>query len=108
MATLEAIEKESLMKNAITQGEFITNELEKNLRQYKLVKKIKHIGLMIGIELSVPCNDLIKEALDEGLLINVTADKVIRLLPPLIIKKDESKFLIETLTKLIINFKEKN
>ena len=108
LATLEAIEKESLMKNAITQGEFITNELEKNLRQYKLVKKIKHIGLMIGIELSVPCNDLIKEALDEGLLINVTADKVIRLLPPLIIKKDESKFLIETLTKLIINFKEKN
>ena len=56
------------MENAIIQGDFITNKLEKNLEEYKIVKKIRHIGLMIGIELYVPCNELIQMALDEKLL----------------------------------------
>ena len=107
-ATLKAIKEESLMENAITQGDFIAKELEKNLKGYKLVKKIRHIGLMLGVELSVPCNDLIQIALDEKLLINVTADNVIRLLPPLIINKSESQFLVDKLSTLIINFIEKN
>ena len=106
--TLKAIKQESLMENAITQGDFIAKELEKNLQGYKLVKKIRHIGLMLGVELSVPCNDLIQIALDERLLINVTADNVIRLLPPLIINKSESQFLVDKLSTLIINFIEKN
>ena len=108
LVTLKAIKKESLMENAITQGDFIAKELEKNLQGYKLVKKIRHIGLMLGVELSVPCNDLIQIALDEKLLINVTADNVIRLLPPLIINKSESQFLVDKLSTLIINFIEKN
>jgi acetylornithine/N-succinyldiaminopimelate aminotransferase len=106
--TLKTIKKESLMENAVTQGNFIVKELEKNLHGYKLVKKIRHIGLMLGIELSIPCNDLIQIALDEKLLINVTADNVIRLLPPLIINKSESQFLVDKLSALIINFIEKN
>ena len=106
--TLKAIKKESLMENAIIQGDFIAKELEKNLQGYKLVKKIRHIGLMLGIELSIPCNDLIQIALEEKLLINVTADNVIRLLPPLIINKSESQFLVDKLSTLIINFIEKN
>ena len=73
-----------------------------------IIKKIRHIGLMLGVELSVPCNDLIQIALDEKLLINVTADNVIRLLPPLIINKSESQFLVDKLSTLIINFIEKN
>ena len=108
LVTLKAIKKESLKENAITQGDFIAKELEKNLQGYKLVKKIRHIGLMLGIELSIPCNDLIQIALDEKLLINVTADNVIRLLPPLIINKSESQFLVDKLSTLIINFIEKN
>ena len=108
LVTLKAIKKESLMENAIIQGDFIAKELEKNLQGYKLVKKIRHIGLMLGIELSIPCNDLIQIALKEKLLINVTADNVIRLLPPLIINKSESQFLVDKLSTLIINFIEKN
>ncbi len=108
LVTLKAIKKESLKENAITQGDFIAKELEKNLQGYKLVKKIRHIGLMLGIELSIPCNDLIQIALEEKLLINVTADNVIRLLPPLIINKSESQFLVDKLSTLIINFIEKN
>ena len=63
---------------------------------------------MIGIELYVPCNELIQMALDEKLLINVTADNVIRLLPPLIINESESQFLVDKLSNLIINFTENN
>jgi acetylornithine aminotransferase len=56
---------------------------------------------MVGIELDQPCGELTKLALDEGLLINVTADKVIRLLPPLIIKEEEALELVERLSKVI-------
>jgi acetylornithine aminotransferase len=59
---------------------------------------------MVGIELDQPCGELTKLALDEGLLINVTADKVIRLLPPLIIKEEEALELVERLSKVIKNF----
>lgn len=106
--TLEAVKSQCLMENAIIQGDFITKKLEKNLEEYKIVKKIRHIGLMIGIELYVPCNELIQMALDEKLLINVTADNVIRLLPPLIINESESQFLVDKLSNLIINFTENN
>jgi acetylornithine aminotransferase len=59
---------------------------------------------MVGIELDQPCGELTKLALDEGLLINVTADKVIRLLPPLVIKEEEALELVERLSKVIKNF----
>jgi acetylornithine aminotransferase len=59
---------------------------------------------MIGIELDHPCGELTKLALDEGLLINVTAEKVIRLLPPLIIKEEEALELVIRLSQVIKNF----
>jgi acetylornithine aminotransferase len=59
---------------------------------------------MIGIELDHPCGDLTKLALNEGLLINVTAEKVIRLLPPLVINDLEAKELAERLSQVIKNF----
>ena len=59
---------------------------------------------MIGIELNQSCGELVKAGLDQGILINVTADKIIRLLPPLILNKDEAAILIATLTKLIQDF----
>ena len=62
------------------------------------------MGLMIGIELNQSCGELVKAGLDQGILINVTADKIIRLLPPLILNKDEAAILIATLTKLIQDF----
>ena len=59
------------------------------------------MGLMLGIELDRPCGELIQRALDAGLLINVTADKVVRLLPPLIMSQDEAQQLVERLAALI-------
>jgi acetylornithine aminotransferase len=62
------------------------------------------MGLMLGIELDRPCTDLTQRALDAGLLINVTADKVIRLLPPLVMSQDEAGQLVDRLTVLILEF----
>jgi len=59
---------------------------------------------MIGIELDKPCGDLVKQALDKGLLINVTADNVIRLLPPLVMSQEEAQQLLDILCPLIKEF----
>jgi acetylornithine aminotransferase len=68
------------------------------------VKEIRGMGLMIGVELERPCGDLVKRGLAAGIVINVTADKVVRLLPPLVIKEEEAKKLVEILAPLVKAF----
>ncbi|MEY4928446.1 MAG: hypothetical protein RL279_185, partial [Pseudomonadota bacterium] len=65
---------------------------------------VRNAGLMIGIELDRPCGELVKLALEAKLLINVTADKVVRLLPPLVIKQDEAQELVRRLSDVIKAF----
>ena len=104
IATLNAIEKENLIKNASNQGLLITNLLKDKYKKDKNVVSIRSLGLMIGIELSMPCSEIVNIALREKLLINVTADKVIRLLPPLIINQTEAKMLSDRLINTIESF----
>jgi len=106
LTTLQVIEEEHLMRNAVETGEAIRSALAERLAGTSGVKEIRGMGLMIGIELAVPCGDLVQQALDKGLLINVTADNVVRLLPPLNFSRDETDFLLDTLTLLIRNFLE--
>jgi len=101
IATLNAIKKESLIKNAAEQGLLITNTLKKKLKNNKNIVSIRSMGLMIGIELIMPCSEIVNIALEKKLLINVTADRVIRLLPPLIINKTEAKMLSDRLINAI-------
>ena len=101
IATLNAIEKEYLIKNATSQGLFITNLLNEKFKSNKNIISIRSLGLMIGIELSMPCSEIVNIALEKKLLINVTADRVIRLLPPLIINKTEAKMLSDRLINTI-------
>jgi acetylornithine aminotransferase len=103
-ATLNIIEEDKLCSHASKMGALINEEFTKHLKDCPQVKVIRNLGLMIGIELDQPCGDLTKLALDEGLLINVTADKVIRLLPPLVINEAEAKELAERLSQVIKNF----
>jgi len=103
-ATLNIIEEDKLCSHASKMGALINEEFTKLLKDCPQVKVIRNLGLMIGIELDQPCGDLTKLALDEGLLINVTADKVIRLLPPLVINEAEAKELVERLSQVIKNF----
>ena len=88
LATLNAIEQEGLRKNAEKIGNYIRASFEAEFKNTKGVVAIRNAGLMIGIELDRPCNDLVKSALSAKLLINVTADKVVRLLPPLVMNED--------------------
>lgn len=103
-ATLNIIEEDKLCSHASKMGALINEEFTKHLKGCPQVMVIRNLGLMIGIELDQPCGDLTKLALDAGLLINVTADKVIRLLPPLVINEAEAKELVERLSQVIKNF----
>jgi acetylornithine/N-succinyldiaminopimelate aminotransferase len=92
------------MENASRIGGLIRAELSQRLAGEPGVKQIRGKGLMIGIELDRPCGDLVKRGLEAGLLINVTADTVVRLLPPLILRNGEAQMLVERLAELIRSF----
>jgi acetylornithine aminotransferase len=68
------------------------------------VVEVRGMGLMIGIELDRPCGDLARQALDAGLLINVTAERIVRLLPPLVINEAEAREVVGTLAALVRQF----
>ena len=104
LATLDIIEEERLMENAVKVGDYIRAELGTQIGGLKGVKEVRGQGLMIGVELDFPCGELVKQALDRGCLINVTVDNVVRLLPPLIFRMEEAGLLLATLVPLITQF----
>lgn len=103
-ATLQIIEEENLRAHAEKMGGLICNGLRTALKEVAGVNVIRNAGLMIGVELDRSCGDLVKRALAEKLLINVTADNVVRLLPPLVINQAEAEQLVAILSKLIRQF----
>ncbi len=104
LATLEIIDAEGLMANAVEQGERIRAGLKAQIGDLAGVSEIRGRGLMIGIELDRPCGELVKGALDAGLLINVTHDNVIRLLPPLVITRADADLIVDRLAPLVARF----
>jgi len=104
LATLAAIEEEGLMKNAERIGGILLAGLREALAGRPGVAEVRGHGLMIGVELDRPCGDLVKRALEEGLLINVTMDNVIRLLPPLIMNEGEARQVLSILVPLVRSF----
>jgi acetylornithine/N-succinyldiaminopimelate aminotransferase len=104
LATLDAIEQEKLRENAEVVGNFICDSLRQAFAGVSGVVKMRNAGLMIGIELDRPCGELVKQALENGLLINVTAEKVVRLLPPLVMNRQDAQQLVTILAPLVKNF----
>ncbi|HPX88626.1 MAG TPA: acetylornithine transaminase [Methylophilaceae bacterium] len=104
LATLNIIEEEHLRENAEKIGDFIRESFLDALKNTQGVVTVRNAGLMVGIELDRPCGDLVKMALQDHLLINVTAEKVVRLLPPLIINQTEAQDLVTRLSALIKTF----
>jgi acetylornithine aminotransferase len=104
LATLDIVESENICQNATEMGEHIRASLKRALAETPGVKEIRGQGLLIGIELDRPCGEMVKIGLDAGLLINVTADTVVRLVPPLIISRAEADQLVNELTPLIRSF----
>jgi acetylornithine aminotransferase len=104
LATLKAIEEDGLRENSEKIGHLIHAGLEAEFKGTKGVTAIRNAGLMIGIELDRPCADLVKMALAAKLLINVTAENVVRLLPPLVMNEAEANELVLRLAALIKAF----
>lgn len=104
LAVLETIDNEKIIEQVDEKGAQIRSQLMDKLGGNPAVSNIRNIGLMIGIDLSTPCTELVGMALKKGLLINVTAEKTIRLLPPLIIDAEQIKVLTETLSETIKEF----
>ncbi len=104
LAVIETAKKNKLDKQAQEMGAYMEDALNKALSSHPHVSDIRGKGLMIGIELTFPCAELVKLALDKGLLINVTAEKVIRLLPPLVISKQEADTVVNGVVELVNEF----
>jgi acetylornithine aminotransferase len=101
IATLDTIRDDNLLDNARRVGATIRDGLAAALAGLPGVVEIRGMGLMLGIELAQPCGDIVRAALDAGLVINVTADTVIRLLPPLVMSEAEGRMVVERLAPLI-------
>jgi len=104
LTTIATIEKDGLMARADKLGTDLRQGFKEALAGVAGIVDIRGKGLMIGIELDRPCGELVTRALDAGLLINVTADKVVRLLPALVMTDAEAKELVERLSALIRAF----
>ncbi len=104
LETLRIIEEEGLLANADAMGQRIRDGFAAALQGIAGVVAIRGQGLMIGIELDRPCGDLVRQALASRLLINVTQDRVIRLVPPLMINAREADEIVARLAPLVRSF----
>jgi len=103
-SVIDTMEKENIIKNASEMGNYLINKLKITLEQHPGVVAIRGQGLMIGIELDKPCMDLTTIGLRNKLLFNITANKVVRLLPPLIINQNEADEIVKRLELSIAEF----
>ncbi len=104
IAVLEALKQEQLVTHAAALGTHLLDGFSAALSGLEGVTAIRGRGLMIGIELDRPCAELVGRAMEQGLLINVTAERVVRLLPPLITTVKQADIIIEQVGELIREF----
>ena len=104
LAVLDTLENESLTERAAQLGTQMFDSLKTALADQPGVVEIRGCGLMLAIELDRPCSELMQQALDIGLLINVTAGQTVRLLPPLILSDAEAEQVVDGVCQLIKNF----
>jgi acetylornithine aminotransferase len=104
LAVIETIAQENLVERAATAGRLLQDKLVEALASVPGVTEIRGQGLMIGIQLDKPCKQLMAEALQQGLLISVQSEHVIRLLPPLTISDEQIDTITGTLSSLVISF----
>ena len=104
LVTIAAMEEEGLLENAAKLGHQIMSGIERGLVNAPGLVEVRGQGLMIGVELDRPCGALVARALEAGLVLNVTADRVVRLLPPLIFRAEHAEQLVGTLVPMIRRF----
>jgi acetylornithine/N-succinyldiaminopimelate aminotransferase len=103
LAVVKSLQDDDLMQRATTLGERIRTAVAQELADCDLVKDIRGLGLMIGVELTQDCAELVEAAKQQGLLLNVTAGNTIRLLPPLILSDEQADEIAHTVASLVRN-----
>ena len=104
IAVLDSLEQQQCVANAEKLGAHMLTGFSAALADVEGINEIRGQGLMIGIELDRPCGELVQKAVTQGLLINVTADRVVRLLPPLILTDKQADMIVEQVSNLIREF----
>ncbi|HSV57554.1 MAG TPA: aspartate aminotransferase family protein [Variovorax sp.] len=102
--TIRIMEEHKLLENAATVGSHLKETLQRELGSLAGVKEVRGQGLMLGIELDRPCGVILQRACDAGLLLSVTADSVIRLVPPLILSQAEADEIVAILVPIVKGF----
>jgi acetylornithine/N-succinyldiaminopimelate aminotransferase len=100
-ASIEAILDENLVQKSKEMGGYFKSQLETLKEKHSMVKDVRGYGLMIGMELDINCGEIVNEARKNGLLINCTADKVLRFVPPLVIKKEQLDKVVAVLDDIL-------
>ena len=104
LAVVETMLERDIAKNAAERGQQLYQLLESGLAEHEQVAGVRHLGLLFAVEMRQPCAELVSIALDQGLLINVTAGNVVRMLPPLVINSTEIEELAQKLITCINQF----
>ncbi|MCK5002583.1 MAG: acetylornithine transaminase [Gammaproteobacteria bacterium] len=102
LAVIKTMESEQLVSKAKDMGVYLLESLQKELANVEGVREVRGLGLMLGIELDQPCTELFSKALEEGLLLAIQADTIIRLLPPLILSTEQADAIVKKITQLVI------
>jgi acetylornithine aminotransferase len=104
LAVIDAMESTNIPAHAATIGRYILDKLSKSLAQLNGIDSIRHKGMLIGIELDRDCTELMHTALAQGLLINVTAGNIVRLMPPLVMSEAEADQLVDGVCSLLTEY----
>ncbi len=106
LAVIKTMRDEDIPGRAARLGDYLLRRFQERLADTGAVLSVRGRGMMLGIELARPCAELVRKALDKGLLINVTAERVIRLLPPLIIDEAQADQIVATVSDLVRDVQE--
>ena len=101
LAVFEAIQKEKLLSNTVKMGGYLSERLDELKKKKPVIKEIRGKGLMLGVELTIPGKEIVEKCFKEGLLINCTHDKVLRIMPGMIVTKKQIDRAIDILDKAI-------
>jgi len=101
---LESMLENNIADNAAQRGQQLAEALRKGLADNSDVDEVRHLGLLLAVQMKLPCQALVGMALEQGLLINVTAGSVVRLLPPLVLTEDETAEIARILISCINQF----
>jgi len=106
VTTIDTIKEEKLMERAVKTGDTIRDGVREAVKDLQGVSDIRGMGSMIGVELARGCGELVLQSLQAGLVLNVTSDNVIRMLPPLVMNEAEAREVVSRLTPVLRTFLE--